>query len=321
MRRLASHVYGSLGLTLVTSAACAYRRPCSTASAGEGVPPRPLDDVVASSNVASSAASDEQTNSAHTAQPSGEEQQEARHNTMQQTMELAATARREINELWNDTSDEELRFMDGSDEGAMRALNEQRTARISEILARYKIDPTTPREEDVCRGLGDALDRLILLCVPLSTTHNTEQLERILHVAGRQGRQLSVRTVQHLFARTSTFAEALAVFYALRQCHFAMSMEAYHAMLYSLQRLEEEGWAQRFHDEYKASNEQTISEQALDFVLRGVGNQLLPENKPWLGRIMFAETDNAAVQRQSRESFDELGKLWIDRYKNGGGAS
>ncbi|EPY33785.1 hypothetical protein STCU_01981 [Strigomonas culicis] len=96
-----------------------------------------------------------------------------------------------------------------------------------------------------------------------------------------------------------------------------MSMETYHAMLYSLQRLEEEGWAQRLHAEFEAGGRTTISERALDFVLRGVDSQLIPENKPWLGRVMFAEGggDRAAAARQFASTFDQLGKLWVQRYK------
>lgn len=242
-------------------------------------------------------------------------------------MERAADARREIHDLWSRTAalEEEQQQKAAASSLSTEELSaaeakmaEERSAAVAALLAKYELDPTTAREADVSRGLGDALDRLLLLCVPLSTTHGTDLVLRLMQVCARQGRQLSMRTIQHLFARTNSYAEALALFYAMRRSNFAMSMEAYHAMLYSLQRLEEEGWAQRFHDEYRASNGQEISEQALDFVLRGVDNQLMPENKPWLGRVMFAEVkDNAAAQKQSRASFDEMGQLWVERYKSG----
>lgn len=245
--------------------------------------------------------------------PGPEEDYRVPRATAMGTMERAAAARREIYDLWRTVSSAEE-----ADTTESTGKNDtDRLAGVNRILDTYKIDPSTPREEDVCRGLGDALDRLLLLCVPLPATSGTEHLERVLQATGRQGRRLSVRTVQHLFARTGTFAEALAIFYALRRCHFAMSMESYHAMLYSLQRLEEEGWALRFHDEV-AKNKGSVSEQALDFVLRGVDNQLMPENKPWLGRIMFAEQDNAASEKQTRQSYDELGQAWVERYKGGG---
>ncbi|CAJ1030105.1 hypothetical protein Q4I32_005426 [Leishmania shawi] len=243
-------------------------------------------------------------------------------------MERAADARREIYELWSSTARAEEHVqssatsMSANETAAAEAkAAEERCEAVARLLDKHKLDPATPREEDVSRGLGDALDRLLLLCVPLSSRHGTDLLVKLMQVSARQGRQFSMRTIQHLFARTNSYAEALAVFYAMRRSNFAMSMEAYHAMLYSLQRLEEEGWAARFHEEFTASNGEAISEQALDFVLRGVDNQLMPENKPWLGRIMFAEVkDSVATQRQSMKSFDEMGQLWVQRYKKGGSA-
>ncbi|GET90144.1 hypothetical protein, conserved [Leishmania tarentolae] len=244
-------------------------------------------------------------------------------------MERAADARRAIYELWSRTAVAEERAQSSLDSmstneeaAAETKAVEERCEAVAALLEKYKLDPSTPREENISRGLGDALDRLLLLCVPLSSRHGTDLLVKLMQVSAQHGRQFSMRTIQHLFARTSSYAEALAVFYAMRRSNFAMSMEAYHAMLYSLQRLEEEGWAARFHEEFVSSKGEAISEQALDFILRGVDNQLMPENKPWLGRIMFAEVkDNKATQRQSMASFDEMGKLWVQRYKNGGAAS
>ncbi|ORC87053.1 uncharacterized protein TM35_000242040 [Trypanosoma theileri] len=217
-------------------------------------------------------------------------------------MEKASAARGEIHELWLSTE--------------ATSDIEQRAQRVAELIEKYKLDPSTPREEDVSRGLGDAFDRLLLLCVPLGkdSAKSTEHLERLMHLAGRNGRELSVRTIQHLFARTDSFTEALAVFYAMRRCHVAMNMEAYYAMLYSLQRLEEEGWAQRFSEEYK--EEGKLSEQAMDFVVKGINNALLPENKPWLGRVMFGDRDVPAQRRDGRD-FDELSATWTQRYKEG----
>ncbi|EPY40068.1 hypothetical protein AGDE_03860 [Angomonas deanei] len=217
-------------------------------------------------------------------------------------MERAAAARREIYSLWSSTSDAP---QDGT-----------RLEGVTGIISKYKLDVTTPREDDICHGLGDALDRLLLLCVPLGEAGNTELLERVLELAARQGRSLSIRTVQHLFARTSSFPEALGIFYALRKSHVAMNVECYHAMLYSLQRLEEEGWGQRFNEEFEAKDRSEVSEKALEFVLRGVDNQLIPENKPWLGRLMFADADNTAAVKQTRESYDSLNRAWVNRYKN-----
>nr|CCC53765.1 conserved hypothetical protein [Trypanosoma vivax Y486] len=221
--------------------------------------------------------------------------------TTQTVMERATEARRAIHTLW--LSAESLSDQD-------------RRAQVCSIISQYKLSPSTPREEDVSRGLGDAFDRLVLLCLPFGSgpSSSTDELEGLLQLAGRNGRELSVRTIQHLFARTDSFAEAIAVFYSMRRCHVAMNMEAYYAMLYSLQRLEEEGWGRRFHDEFKQSG--CLSEQAMDFVMKGVGNALLPENKPWLGRIMFQDRD-APVQRRGTKDYDEMNVAWMQRYKDG----
>ncbi|CCW68617.1 unnamed protein product [Phytomonas sp. Hart1] len=243
-----------------------------------------------------------------------------RSSAVKSVMEKAASARRDIFDLWRTTSELERNYLGNRttpNEKDESAGDQTRILGVARILETYHLTPSTPREEDVCRGLGDALDRLLLLCVPFSNTVGTTQLEQILHLTGRLGRKLSVRTVQHLFSRTNSYAEALAVFYALRRCNFSMNMETYHAMMYSLQRLEEEGWAIRFHDDYVQSRGESLSEQALDFVLSGINNQLLPENKPWLGRIMFSDVNDASAARQTQDSFDELGKLWLDRYREG----
>lgn len=290
------------------------------------------------------------------------------------TMQKAAAARREIFDLWAQVGEWES-------EGVLPSTgatdhHHQRFKLLQAILDKYQLSVLTPLEEDVTRGLGDALDRLVLLCLPMiPPSNNTEEgkketdsaiqesspdeavpnvvsepmdvLERVLQLASRQGRRLSVRLVQHLFARTQNYAEALSVFHMLRRTHFAMNMETYHAMLYSLQRLEEEGWAQRFREEYLENTQQTanhaegqqedgggVSEQAMEFILRGVQSPLMPENKPWLGRIMYengaggenhdeeetrvgeksASTFPAAV-KQTTQSWDELGSLWMKRYR------
>ncbi|RNF01400.1 hypothetical protein TraAM80_07051 [Trypanosoma rangeli] len=216
-------------------------------------------------------------------------------------MERAAEARREIHALWIST--EAIPDPD------------KRVRCVAALIEKYNLDPATPREKDVSRGLGDAFDRLLLLCLPLGkdATKSTNDLELLMHLAGRNGRELSVRTIQHLFARTDSFSEALAVFYAMRRCHVAMNMEAYYAMLYSLQRLEEEGWAQRFREECEEQGR--ISEQAMDFVLKGVNNALLPENKPWLGRVMFGDRDIPA-QRRGADDYDALSAMWTGRYRD-----
>lgn len=326
LRRPFQRAVLATSLTVSTSASCRGMQAASSGSLTSSQSQRRWQTTTAAAAAAEEGASES---------PNAAESQSApAAASVAHVMERAAEARREIHDLWSHTAAAEEEQQQQSAAAASATppsteemhsaeakLAEERCAAVAVLLDKYALDASTPREEDVSRGLGDALDRLLLLCVPLAPTHSTDLLVRLMQVCARQGRQLSMRTIQHLFARTNSYAEALAVFYAMRRSNFAMSMEAYHAMLYSLQRLEEEGWAQRFHEEFVATKGEEISEQALDFVLRGVDNQLLPENKPWLGRVMFAEVkDNAAAQRQSRASFDELGQLWVERYKSGSSA-
>ena len=105
-------------------------------------------------------------------------------------------------------------------------------------------DANLTRDDDVTRALGDALDRLLLLTVPLGEGQEpVAAFETVLRCAGRAGRELSVRTIQQLLSRTENYGEAMALFYAMRKANVNMSMEAYYAILYSLQRLEEESGA------------------------------------------------------------------------------
>ena len=226
-----------------------------------------------------------------------------------------ASARGDIANVWQSASS-----------GSLDA--KKRVAAVQKILDTYSISATTDRMQDVTPALGEATDRLLLLTVPL-VDNNTDQLSTLLGVIARNGAPLSIRTVQHLFSRVATYPEAIAIFYAMRKKNVAMDMHAYHAMIYSLQRLEEESWAQRFADERKLSAAAAaatgegapaasfVSEQAMDFIMNGTDNQLLPENKPWLGRMMFADCDEALAKTQTNEAFDSQGSFWVDRYRNG----
>jgi hypothetical protein len=206
-----------------------------------------------------------------------------------------------------------------------------RFASVQAILEKFSISEATQRSADVTPALGEAVDRLLLLTVPLGETSDVSQLETVLGVIGKSGSQLSIRTVQHLFARVSSYPEAIAVFYAMRRKNVAMDMHAYHAMIYSLQRLEEESWAAKFANERLALHQASssslssasqgeegdrsfVSEQALDFIMNGVDNQLIPEQKPWLGRVLFADGEQQAA---GRDSFDALGAQWVERYRQG----
>ncbi|CUF48827.1 Hypothetical protein, putative [Bodo saltans] len=217
-----------------------------------------------------------------------------------------AAARREIHDLWA-----------GSQTAASAEQESARQNQIVELIERYQLGPTGAKEEDIIRSLGESFDRLLLLCVPLGEK-GAASLEALLGSAGRLGREIGIRTIQHLFSRCASYAEAIAIFYTLRRCNVNMNMESYYAMLYSLQRLEEESWALKFADEL--DEKKTVSEQAFDFMMQGCANQLLPENKPWIGNVMYADGNGTAPQpsmRASQEEYDKLGEKWTKRYKEG----
>ena len=263
--------------------------------------------------------------------------------------ERAVNARRQLAELWS----EQLGPID-----ADNAKHMERAAKVRQIMDDAKLHPSqVSRDDDSTRALGDYFDRMLLMLVPLSPgSDNAQYFERALTLAAKNGFQLSIATVQHLFARTSNYAEALTIFHILRKCHVAMTMEAYYAMVYCLQRLEEESWGKRFYEDYKtavaektnegtgsrvaeteehdegepfattstgsdaqdgASGKGPITAAALDFIMNGCDNQLIPENKPWLGRVMFADTDFGNDSRSSEKDFDFFGSGWVERYKNG----
>lgn len=248
----------------------------------------------------------------------------------------AAEARREIAALWTGRS----------------ATHEERAASARALVDKYSILPETPRESDVAKALGESFDRLMLMLVPLGKkedfTANAAYVEKLLGVAGKNGINISVKTVQHLFARSATYSEAIALFYAMRKGKVAMGMDGYYAMIFSLQRLEEESWGLRFREQLLSSSSKApasqsrsqtltegsvgakeeeeeeergkkrlvLSEQALDFIMNGCENQLMPENKPWVGRVMFADTE-LGPKRMSDQDFDAFGEAWVRRYKNG----
>ena len=150
--------------------------------------------------------------------------------------------------------------------------------------------------------------------MPFDSPKSVEYFERMLAVAARNGTELSIRTIQHLFARCRKYSEALTVFHALRKAGVRMNMHAYYAMCFCLQRLEEESWAIKMREAIAESDE--VSPQAVQFVLDGCPNQLLPENKPWLGRIVFADADpESATTKGAAADFDAFGRKWTARYE------
>lgn len=285
-----------------------------------------------------------------------------------------AAARRAILHLWRQVSQSEMgdesHRSSSRQQGAEKSEEDtplspaERCAAVEGILNEYQLDGPSSFAATVGAELGESLDRLLLLCVPLSLTlgddtqRSLQVLERVLSLHCRGGRSLSVRAVQHLFARTESYAEALAVFHTMRCAHVALNMETYYAMLYALQRLEEEGWALQFRnrlleqEELKLASASTkaaatantrstatteddgpitsqedqamVTEQAIDFVMRGIASPLMPENKPWLGSLLYPssspglQADSAthpSAVKQTASRWDDYGKLWLQRYK------
>lgn len=214
-------------------------------------------------------------------------------------LKRAADTRRHLNALWANAS------------GLSQS---QRAAEVRAAMDTAALSVDTPREEDVTRALGEGFDRLLLMLVPLEP-ESQPYLERALSLAGRAGIELSLRTVQHLFARVASYSQAIQVFHTMRQCRVAMRVEAYHAMLFCLQRLEEESWCRRFNDDLRRTNN-AVTSQALDFVVNGCENQLIPESKPWIGRVMFADTELGAKGTSDAE-FDAMGAMWTQRFRDG----
>ncbi len=78
----------------------------------------------------------------------------------------------------------------------------------------------------------------------------------------------------------------------------------------------------RFHEELAekeaAGDAAPLTSAALDYIARGCDNQLLPESKPWLGRVLFEKHEiPGANGAQTDYDFDLTGEKWIERYKNG----
>ncbi len=229
-----------------------------------------------------------------------------------EAMERSNTLRSEINALWRANSMVSSPISEAV-HGADEVTSKGSSAAARALMDKYAVAPETARDEDVTTALGEAFDRLLLLLVPFDTPGASEYFDRLLQVAAKNDLELTIRTVQHVFARCATYSEALAVFHAMRKAGVRMNMHAYYAMLFCLQRLEEESWAVKFRDDIARNDE--VDAQALQFILDGAPGQLLPENKPWLGRVVFADADpEGATTDGTRADYDALGKQWATRY-------
>lgn len=257
-----------------------------------------------------------------------------------EALDRATNARHAINVLWqkhaNDVVSPLASPKNSASSSPTVAFNENLenieacsyAARLT--MDRFKMTPQTPRDEDITHALGGGFEKILILLVPLSP-ENVSYVERLLLMAARAQYEINIRTIQHLFARTRTYAEALTLFNLFRTCHVKMNMHAYYSMVYCLQRLEEESWAIRFREQTLEREKKIASTpaaaanatpedataasvQALEFILKGCENQLLPESKPWLGRVAFADAE-VGVAPTKTSDYDALGSSWARRFR------
>lgn len=222
------------------------------------------------------------------------------------TLRRCAEGRRRINDLWTTTSRDPYA--------------------IYKVMTELEIHPAVALERDVTRGLGEGLERLLVLAVEGMSRAEEDRLEGrgghpdamkyvsdVLKCAARNGIEFEIRTVQHVFARCYNYVQALALFDEIKRCGIAMHAHAYYAMVFCLQRLEEESWGRQFNAERKA-NKDAITSEMMEFVLNGCENQLVPENKPYLGRVMFSDVPQVFANSKGTD-FDATGKEFIKRYQ------
>jgi hypothetical protein len=108
--------------------------------------------------------------------------------------------------------------------------------------------------------------------------------------------------------------QALSLFHSLRTCGVSMNVQTYYAMIYCLQRLEEESWSLRNKEEVEKA--QSVSPSVIDFLVDGCESQLLPESKPWIGRVHFHDT-GVVNPHDPGADYDAMGEEWIQRYRSG----
>ena len=137
-------------------------------------------------------------------------------------------------------------------------------------------------------------------------------LRNLLRCVGRNGTPLELRTVQHLFARCFNYLQALALFDEIKLCGLSINVHVYYAMVFCLQRLEEESWGRQYYQERQRTQQTT--EEMMNYCLTGVESQLIPENKAHLGRIMFADVPQVFPYGKSSD-FDATGKEFRARFE------
>ena len=210
--------------------------------------------------------------------------------------------------------------------------NETTPYDVFPLLRDLNITPELPLLEDVTRGLGEAVDRLLILTVDGISWEHRRRLEtgvmppdseapseggfrflsNLLRCMARNGTHLELRTVQHMFSRCFNYLQALALFDEIKLAGMAMNAHVYYAMIFCLQRLEEESWGRQYRQELKRLGH--FTSEMLHFCLHGVEDQLIPESKPHLGRVMFADIPQVYPYGRSSD-FDATGRAFKDRFE------
>ena len=222
----------------------------------------------------------------------------------------AAATREAIHQCWRAQSDDPSTF------------EAHRLPKLRKLMDDAQLSPAVARDDDISAALGESMDRLLLLLVPLDP-ETTPYFKRLLELRGRNGLELPIRTIQHLFARVPSYGDAMALFHLMRTCNVNMNMHSYLSMVYCLQRLEEEGVAKKLArggggGDFSSSS--VVTPESMHFIVNGCDNQLVPEKKPWIGRVMFADADEAdtgaASRRDPNDDYDALGIAFAERFRN-----
>ena len=277
----------------------------------------------------SSSAFKDSKNNAHEQDPS---RGQTAKPTQDDFLAKCAAGRRQINELWARSTENGLGKGANFDASESECSEKHASPyKVFSLIKSLDIDPGKPIENDITRGLGEAVDRLLILAVKGVAWHLYRQektvmaqpeleaqaespaqaIPMLLKCIARNGISLEHKTVQHMFANCYNYAQALSIFEEMKISGMTLDATVYYTMVFCLQRLDEESWGRTFYHE-RQSMQQT-SNEALKFILHGVPNQLLPGNKPHLGRVMYADVPQVHPNGKGHD-FDATGKSWGERY-------
>ncbi|KNH09541.1 hypothetical protein XU18_0226 [Perkinsela sp. CCAP 1560/4] len=242
-----------------------------------------------------------------------------------------AEGRRKINALWG-----EVLAKESERQATLMSQEEdlgQSFHAVFQLIAYLELDPGRPIAQDITRGVGEAIDRLLILTVKGTAWYLHRRsiigkrnldwetpaedinaaLPNVLKCIARNGVTLELKTVQHMFASCYNYTQALSIFEEIKLCGMVMDASVYYTMVFCLQRLDEESWGRTFYQERQSM--QRTSDSAMKFVLHGPDNQLLPESKPHLGRVMYADVPQVFPYGKAHD-YDATGKDWNQRYQS-----